>query len=93
MIIDAHQHYWKIDCGDYRWLSPELGVLYQDYLPNDLDPLLKAGGVTGTIIVQASDTEDETRFLLDKAKADPSVFGVVGWADLKRRTFRSASIL
>ena len=32
MIIDSHQHLWQLDRGDYDWLTPDLGVLYRDYL-------------------------------------------------------------
>jgi L-fuconolactonase len=31
--IDAHQHYWRIDRGDYGWLTPALGAIYRDFLP------------------------------------------------------------
>ena len=38
--IDAHQHVWKVERGDYGWLKPELGVLYRDYAIADLVPHL-----------------------------------------------------
>jgi L-fuconolactonase len=39
--IDAQQHYWAIDRGDYGWITPELQTLYRDFLPEDLTPQLK----------------------------------------------------
>jgi len=55
MIIDAHQHYWKLQRGDYGWLTPDVGaVLYQDYLPDQLTSELERCDVTGTIVVQAA---------------------------------------
>ena len=87
MIIDAHQHYWKLARGDYSWMSPNLGEIYRDFLPGDLRPLREASGVAGTIVVQAADTEDETRFLLDLAKSDESILGVVGWVDMEASDF------
>ena len=36
MRVDAHQHYWKLSRGDYGWLTPDMEVLYRDYLPADL---------------------------------------------------------
>src|SRR5207244_5501391 len=39
-------------------------------------------GVTGTIVVQARHSLDETRALLELAAATPFVLGVVGWLDL-----------
>ncbi|MCM3628236.1 amidohydrolase family protein [Paenibacillus glycanilyticus] len=57
--IDAHQHYWLLSRGDYGWLTPELSILYQDYLPVDLEPILQENGIDKTIVVQAAATEEE----------------------------------
>ncbi len=83
MIIDAHQHYWRVDRGDYGWLTPALGPLYRDFLPADLAPHLQRAGVDATVLVQAAATEAETRYLLDLAAHTPSVAGVVGWVDME----------
>src|SRR5262245_16685636 len=83
MRIDAHQHFWRLDRGDYACLSPALAPLYRDYLPRDLAPHLEAAGVAATILVQAAATEAETRFLLEIAKRTPFVAGVVGWVDME----------
>lgn len=83
MIIDAHQHYWKLSRGDYDWLTPEMVGLYRDFMPEDLAPHLQRHGVDGTILVQAAPTEAETRFILDIAKSTPSVLGVIGWIDME----------
>lgn len=83
MRIDAHQHFWKLGRGDYGWLTPELTPLYRDYLPADLAPLLGAGGVDGTVLVQAAPTLAETRFLLALAARTDFVLGVVGWVDFE----------
>lgn len=82
-MIDAHQHYWRIDRGDYGWLTPASGGLWRDYMPADLAPLIAAAGIARTIVVQAASTLAETRFLLDLAEATPSIAGVVGWADFE----------
>jgi len=44
-MIDAHQHFWRLDRGDYGWLTPESEAIYRDYLPDDLAPQLKRAGV------------------------------------------------
>jgi L-fuconolactonase len=44
-VIDAHQHFWRLDRGDYGWLTPALRPLYRDYLPADLAPHLQRAGV------------------------------------------------
>lgn len=83
MIIDAHQHYWLVDRGDYDWLTPGLAALYRDFLPGDLAPHLRRAGVAGTVLVQAAATEAETRYLAALARDTPSVLGVVGWFDME----------
>jgi L-fuconolactonase len=82
-MIDAHQHFWRVDRGDYGWLTPALGPIFRDFLPDNLAPLLAAHGITGTILVQAAPTVAETRFMLDLARATPFVKGVVGWVDFE----------
>jgi L-fuconolactonase len=82
LIIDSHQHFWKVGLFDYPWMSPDLGVLYQDYLPPALEPVLKESGVSQTVLVQASNSLEETRWLLELADRYPFIAGVVGWVDL-----------
>jgi L-fuconolactonase len=82
MQIDAHQHFWRIDRGDYGWLTAELGAIYRDFLPADLAPTLARRGIDKTILVQAAPTIAETAFLLALAAETPFVAGVVGWVDL-----------
>ncbi len=82
-MIDAHQHFWRLDRGDYGWLTPDLTALYRDFLPEDLEPLRRKAGIEGTVLVQAAPTTAETRFLLGLADATPWIAGVVGWVDLE----------
>ncbi len=81
MRIDAHQHFWQLERGDYSWPTPELEPLYRDFVPDDLAPHLRRHGIDGTILVQAAPTPAETEFLLDVAAKTPFVLGVVGWTD------------
>ncbi|WP_212526085.1 amidohydrolase family protein [Actibacterium sp. MT2.3-13A] len=83
MRIDAHQHFWTLNRGDYGWLTPELAPIYRDFTPADLAPLLEAGGIDGTVLVQAAPTVEETRFLLSVAAETEFVRGVVGWVDFE----------
>ncbi|MFI8492645.1 amidohydrolase family protein [Peribacillus butanolivorans] len=87
MIIDAHQHFWKIDRADYSWLSKDMGVLYQDYLPEDLNPLLEKQSIAGTVLIQAAPTYEETLFLLSLYERYDWIYGVVGWIDLSSPSF------
>ncbi|MEA3094487.1 MAG: L-fuconolactonase [Caballeronia sp.] len=80
--IDAHQHFWDPSRGDYGWLTPELQSLYRVFGPADLKPLREAVQVARTVVVQAAPTVDETRYLLDLARDDESIAGIVGWIPL-----------
>lgn len=82
MIIDAHQHFWRIARGDYGWMTDQVAPIRRDILPADLEPLARAAGVTGTVLVQAAPTLDETLFMLGLADLSPLIRGVVGWIDL-----------
>lgn len=80
-MIDAHQHFWRLDRGDYGWLTPALGPIFRDFGPGDLAPILARHSIERTILVQAAPTVAETRWLLDLAHRTPFVAGVVGWVD------------
>lgn len=83
MKIDAHQHFWRVDRGDYGWLSASsFPALFRDRMPDDLAPLIAQCGIDRTVLVQAAQTIGETEFLLRIADTTPFVAGVVGWADL-----------
>ena len=82
MLIDSHQHFWQVGRFDYPWMSRDLGVLYRDYLPDGLAPILQHNGVAGTVLVQASNSVAESRWLLDLAYENSFIAGVVGWVDL-----------
>jgi L-fucono-1,5-lactonase len=81
-MIDAHQHFWQLGRFDYPWMSKDLGVLYRDYLPADLSAILKQNGIEKTVLVQASNSIEESRWLLELAESNNFIAGVVGWIDL-----------
>ncbi len=83
MKIDAHQHFWRLDRGDYGWLTPEMGALYRDFGPDDLKPLLASLDIDGTILVQAAPTIAETEYLLALAGQHSFIKGVVGWVNFE----------
>lgn len=82
MRIDAHQHFWNYDPRQYGWIGPDMDVLKKDFLPPDLEPLLKRSGMDGCVAVQARQTEAETNYLLQLCERYDFVNGVVGWLDL-----------
>lgn len=60
-----------------------MSVLKRDFLPEDLQPELSANRVDGCVAIQADQSEEETRFLLELARRHSEVKGVVGWIDLR----------
>ena len=81
-IVDSHQHFWQVGRFDYPWMSSEVPVLYRDYLPPALAPVLERNEVARTVLVQASNSLSESRWLLSMANDYPFIAGVVGWVDL-----------
>src|SRR5438132_1642964 len=88
--IDAHQHFWVYDQREYGWIDESMGAIRRNFLPADLKPLLEKNGFEGSVLVQARQTLDETRWLLELAEANPFLFGVVGWVDLCSSRLRMA---
>ena len=82
MIIDSHHHLWKYAPEDYGWMDDSMQILKKDYLPQDLEPLLMKSGVLGTVVVQARQSLEETEWLLEMARENTFIQGVVAWVDL-----------
>lgn len=80
--IDAHQHFWRVDDPWHEWPTAELPTIHRDFGLDDLAPLLRAGGVDGSVLVQAQPSAAETAALLAVAERYDTVLAVVGWADL-----------
>src|SRR3989442_1539777 len=83
MIVDSHQHFWQVGRFDYPWMSPEVDALCHDYLPVALASVLNRKRVDRTILVQASNSLEETRWLLSLADQHAFIGGIVGWVDLE----------
>ena len=82
MKIDSHQHFWKYNEAEYGWIDDRMALLKRDFLPGDLEPRLVVNGFSGSVAVQARQTPEETRWLLDLSEKNDFIKGVVGWADL-----------
>ncbi len=82
MMIDSHQHFWVINDTDYVWMTDAHDTIRRDFLPDDLEPLLDAAGIDGTVAVQARQMVEETAWLLELARLHPRIRGVVGWVPL-----------
>ena len=84
MIVDAHHHIWRYQRGAEPWIDQrdELAILRRDYGATELRELVRANGIDRTVIIQASDSIEETLFMAEQAAAYPFMSGVVGWLPL-----------
>ena len=82
MRIDSHQHFWRYNPVRDSWIDKTMGMIRKDFLPADLKPILKENKIDSCIVVQADQSEEETQFLLNLAKNNSIIKGVVGWVDL-----------
>lgn len=88
MRIDSHQHYWNEKRCDYYWMGDKTPpLLRREYKPRDLALSLKQHRIQRTVLVQATDNTAETDYLLELARKDSSIAGVVGWLDLDSLSF------
>lgn len=85
--IDAHHHLWKYTPETHGWIDDQMVVLKRNFLPEELSENLKFSGYSGCVAVQASQTEQETEFLLLQAEKYPFIKGVVGWLDIGHPDF------
>ena len=82
MLIDAHQHFWRLSERAGYWPPGELAAIYRDFAPADLEPLLRQNGVRGTVLVQTLPKVEDTEWMLALAAQHDFILGVVGWVDL-----------
>lgn len=85
MAIDAHVHFWRIGCNDCAWPPPELTAIHRDFLPGDWRREADVAGIDAAIAVQSQPSERDTTWLLELARDDARIAGVVGWVDLAAR--------
>jgi len=87
LAIDTHVHFWKYDMKRDGWITGDMKLLRQDYLPEHIALNFKRNNVESCVAVQVDQSELETHFLIELAKTHPIIRGVVGWVD-----FRAANI-
>lgn len=77
-IIDCHTHFYDPTRPEgVPWPGKET-KLYRTVLPEHLRALKQFRTVTGTVIVEASPWVEDNQWLLDLAKDDPFIVGIVG---------------
>ncbi len=82
LTVDAHHHLWKYTPDEFGWINDSMRALRRDFLPEDLYQVTAQAGIQATVAVQARQSLEETRFLLEVARSSQVIRGVVGWVPL-----------
>jgi L-fuconolactonase len=82
VIVDAHQHFWRLGEHGCVWPTPDLAPIHRNFEPTDLESVAARKGVTASVLVQSQESDRDTDWLLELAARTDLVKAVVGWADL-----------
>jgi predicted TIM-barrel fold metal-dependent hydrolase len=77
-VIDCHTHFYDPTRPDGVPWPGKGSSIYRTVLPSHLRAVAQYRKVTGTVIVEASPRLEDNQWLLDIAKDDPFVVGIVG---------------
>lgn len=80
-VIDCHTHFYDPTRPEGIPWPAKNSSLYRTVLPQHLRELKKYQPVTGTVIVEAVNRLEDNTWLLDLAKDDPFIVGIVGRLD------------
>jgi L-fuconolactonase len=83
VLIDSHQHFWRIGQNGQAWPTPDLAAIHRDFGPADLAAVGAPFDLAGSVLVQSQADDRDTDWLLWIAADAPLVLGVVGWVDLQ----------
>ena len=87
-LIDTHIHLYDTTREKkVGWPPADDKVLYKPHLPPEYNKLARAAGVTGVVIVEASDRLEDNQWVLDLVKEDQFYIGLVGNVDVYREDF------
>lgn len=87
-IVDAHQHFWKYDPVNYAWISEEMANIRKDFTPSDLQKTFKENKVDYAVYVQVEQHLQETLQMINIAKKNDFIKGLVGWVDFKAQNIQ-----
>ena len=80
-VIDCHTHFYDPTRPEGIPWPRKGSPLFRTVLPKHLRAVPQALKVTGTVIVEASSRLEDNQWLLDIARDDPFVVGIVGHLD------------
>ena len=78
-IIDTHTHFYDPSRPmGVPWPRPQESVLYRTVLPSEYRDLVEPLGVAGTVVVEASPWVEDNQWVLDLARDNRFLLGLVG---------------
>lgn len=78
-MVDTHTHFYDPQRKQgVPWPGKNDTVLYRPVLPAEFAKLTKPLGVVGTVVVEASPWLEDNQWLLDQARDNPVILGVIG---------------
>ncbi len=79
-VIDCHVHLYSLERPDgIGWIKKDNKILYRDHLPETHEPIAKANGVSGVVLVQAGQSIPDNQWNLDVSANHKHLYrGVVG---------------
>jgi L-fuconolactonase len=78
-VIDTHVHLFDpIRPGGVPWPEPSDKVLYKPALPGRYEHISRSFGVVGAIAIEASPLAKDNDWLLEVAKQNPLIVGIIG---------------
>ena len=78
-IIDTHVHFYDPTRPEgVPWPGKNDKLLYRPFLPKHFRELTRPHKVTGTVVVECSPRLEDNQWVLDLARDDPFIFGLVG---------------
>jgi len=87
-VIDTHTHFYDPTRKEgVPWPGKGDKVLYRVVLPAEYKKLAVPHGITGTVVVEASPWVEDNQWLLDIAKDEPFLVGIVGNLSLADKDF------
>ena len=82
MTVDSHHHFWNPERIPQPWMTDEHASIARRFEPPDLEPLVRAAGVTRTVLVQSAARDDDTDYMFELADDVPWVGAVIAWCRL-----------
>lgn len=89
-IVDTHTHFYDPSRPlGVPWPPKNDPLLYRTVLPKHYQEFARPLGVSGTIVVEASPWVEDNQWVLDLARDDPFLLGLVGHLEPGRPEFKS----